>query len=85
VYSRVQRPEPARVIVMPPRAAAPGGFSSADAMRRPQTLNGPVVAHPAAGPKPGKPAAEGAQPKPKKTQPTAANNAPAPVAPPQAK
>lgn len=47
VYSRVQPVQPARVIVLPPRVAAPGGFSSAGAMRTPQTLNGPVVTHPA--------------------------------------
>jgi hypothetical protein len=47
VYSRVQQPQPARVIVMPPRVAAPGGFSSAAAIRTPNTLNGPVVANPA--------------------------------------
>jgi hypothetical protein len=45
VYSRVQPAQPARVIVLPPRVAAPGGFSSAGAMRTPQTLNGPVVTH----------------------------------------
>lgn len=45
VYSRVQPPA-TRVIVMPPRVAAPGGFSSAGAMRTPRTLNGPVVLHP---------------------------------------
>ena len=47
VYSRVQPPQPARVIVMPPRVAAPGSFSSAAAIRTPNTLNGPVVAIPA--------------------------------------
>jgi hypothetical protein len=46
VYSRVQQPQPARVIVMPPRIAAPGSFSSAAAIRTPTTLNGPVVATP---------------------------------------
>jgi len=53
IYSRVQPSQPARVIVMPARAAAPGGFSGAGAMRTPQTLNLPVVAHPVAtaGPK----------------------------------
>jgi hypothetical protein len=48
VYSRVQPAQPARVIVLPPRVAVPGGFSSAGAMRTPQTLNGPVVTHRAA-------------------------------------
>jgi hypothetical protein len=44
IYTRVQPSPQARVIVMPPRASAAGGFSSAGAMRTPQTLNGPVVA-----------------------------------------
>jgi len=48
VYTRVQTSQPSRVIVMPPRAGAGGGFSSAGAMRTPQTLNGPVVANPVA-------------------------------------
>lgn len=48
VYSRVQPAQPAHEIVLPPRVAAPGGFSSAGAMRTPQTLNGPVVTHKAA-------------------------------------
>jgi len=48
VYSRVQQPLPARVIAVPPHVAAPGGFSSAGAMRTPQTLNGPLLAHPVA-------------------------------------
>ena len=47
VYSRVEHPQPARVIVLAPRGPAQGGFSSAGAVRTPQTLNGPVVAHPA--------------------------------------
>jgi hypothetical protein len=45
VYSRVQPAQPPRVIAMP-RVAAPGGFSSAGAMRTPQTLNRPVLNHP---------------------------------------
>jgi hypothetical protein len=48
VSSRVQTAQPAAAITTPPHLAAPGGFSSAGAMRTPQTLNGPVVAHPAA-------------------------------------
>jgi hypothetical protein len=53
VISRVQPAQPARAIAIPPRISAPGSFSSAGAMRTPQTLNGPVVepsanAHPAA-------------------------------------
>lgn len=44
VYSRVQPKQSNRAITVSPRLAAPGGFSSAGAMRTPQTLNGPVVA-----------------------------------------
>jgi hypothetical protein len=40
VYSRVQT---ARVIPMPPHAAAPGGFSSGGTMRIPQTVHGPEI------------------------------------------
>ncbi len=43
VYSRVQHGQPAKVIVMPQRMPAAGGFSSAGAMRTPQTLPGPVA------------------------------------------
>jgi hypothetical protein len=50
IYSHVQQPQAARVIVMPQHLAAPGGFSSAGAMRTPQTLNGPVLAKPVAAP-----------------------------------
>ena len=45
ICTRVQPGQPAKVIVMP-RAGAGGGFSSAGAMRTPQTVNGPVVATP---------------------------------------
>ncbi len=45
IYVRVQPSQPAKVIMMP-RAGAGAGFSSAGAMRTPQTLNGPVVAEP---------------------------------------
>jgi hypothetical protein len=46
VYSRVQPSQPARGIALP-HVGAPGGFAGAGAMRTPQTLNAPVVAHPA--------------------------------------
>lgn len=49
VYSRVQPGQPDK-LVAPLRAVPPGGFSSAGAMRTPQTLNGPVVAKPATAP-----------------------------------
>jgi hypothetical protein len=73
VYSRVQRPQPARVIVLAPRGPAQGGFSSAGAVRTPQTLNGPVVTHPAtAQPAAGKAPAQGAQKPVRRARPAAA-------------
>ena len=45
IYTRVQPSQTTNVIVMP-RAGAGGGFSSAGAMRTPQTVNGPVLAAP---------------------------------------
>ncbi|HEY6490015.1 MAG: hypothetical protein WCC26_07335 [Terracidiphilus sp.] len=50
VYSRVQPLTVPRVIAMP-RVAPGGGFSSANAMRTPTTLNGPTLTHPVASPK----------------------------------
>ncbi len=47
VYTRVQHNQPAKVIAMPARMPATGGFSSAGAMRTPQTLPGPVAPQPA--------------------------------------
>jgi hypothetical protein len=47
VISRVQPAQPASAISIPPRVSAQGGFSSAGAMRTPQTLNGPIVEPPA--------------------------------------
>jgi hypothetical protein len=46
VYSRVEPPQPAKVIMMPAAGPASGGFSSAGAMRTPTTLNAPVLKHP---------------------------------------
>jgi hypothetical protein len=43
IYSRIQPVQP-QVAVALPRVGARGGFSSAGAMRTPQTLNGPLVA-----------------------------------------
>ena len=48
VSSRFQPTQPSSAIAVPPHSAGQGGFSSAGAMRTPQTLNGPVVASPAA-------------------------------------
>jgi hypothetical protein len=47
IYSRVQpaATPAAKVIVMPGRVGTSGGFSSAGAMRTPDTLNGPVLKH----------------------------------------
>jgi hypothetical protein len=47
IYSRVQpaAAPAAKVIVMPGRVGTSGGFSSAGAMRTPDTLNGPVLKH----------------------------------------
>lgn len=57
MYSRVQPVQAPEAIAMP-HVAAPGGFSSAGAMRTPQTLKGPVLAHPVtASPKQPAPAA----------------------------
>jgi hypothetical protein len=53
ILSHVQVAQPASAIAQPPHLSAPAGFSSAGAMRVPQTLNGPVVTQPpAAQPKP---------------------------------
>jgi hypothetical protein len=46
VYTRVKPSMQNNVIVMPPRVNSSGGFSSAGAMRTPQTLNGPVLTRP---------------------------------------
>jgi hypothetical protein len=46
IYSRVAPVQQTRGIALP-HVAAPGGFAGAGAMRTPQTLNGPTVAHPA--------------------------------------
>lgn len=46
VYSRVQPSVPAHGVAGPPMAA-PGGFTEGNAVRRPQTLVGPVVTPPA--------------------------------------
>jgi hypothetical protein len=46
IYSHVQPAERVRVVAMPPHVGAEQGFSSAGAMRTPQTLNGPVLSQP---------------------------------------
>ncbi len=47
ISSRFQPTQPSSAIAVPLHSANQGGFSSAGAMRTPQTLNGPVVAQPA--------------------------------------
>jgi hypothetical protein len=47
IYSRVQQPQSAKVIVIP-RGPAPGEFTNAGAMRTPKTLNGPIISGAAA-------------------------------------
>lgn len=44
IYSHVQPAPTAKVIVMPARVGNGGALSTAGAMRRPDTLNGPVLA-----------------------------------------
>jgi hypothetical protein len=62
ISSRFQPVQPSSASAVPPHSAGQtgqtgqGGFSSAGAMRTPQTLNGPVVTHPATvAPQPAKP------------------------------
>jgi len=43
IYSHVQKSETARAIAAPRVVMQQGGFSSAGVIRRPQTLNGPVL------------------------------------------
>lgn len=45
VYSRVQPAAVPRVLVIPQSVTITRGFSSAGAMRTPQTLNGPILTH----------------------------------------
>lgn len=46
VYTRVEQNQPAKVIVMPARMPAQGGFGGAGAIRTPQTLPGPKAPQP---------------------------------------
>lgn len=46
LYSHVKPGEPARAVAAPHVVFQPGGFSSAEMIRRPQTLNGPPVKRP---------------------------------------
>ena len=61
ILTHVQTAQPPTAAVQPPHPAATGGFSSAGAMRTPQTLNGPVVKQPVTAlPQSAKPAAKAA-------------------------
>jgi hypothetical protein len=75
IYSRVQQPHSAKVIVIP-HGPAPGEFTNSGAMRTPKTLNGPIVSSPAAA-QPAKakvPAKGAAKPTPPQTAKTNAGN-----------
>jgi hypothetical protein len=71
VYTHVQHGQPAKVIVMPSHMPAAGGFSSAGAMRTPDTLPGPVA--------PQQPKALPTQPKKPKKPVTTAKHIDSPV------
>jgi hypothetical protein len=84
VSSRVPPAQPSRAIAFPPRVSTQGSFSSAGAMRTPQTLNGPIV-EPPANAHPAVAVPETATPATKKpirhVKPTAAKNVVAQSAP----
>jgi hypothetical protein len=77
IYSRVQPGQPTQGSAVP-RVGAPGGFSEGGAVRRPQTLVGPVVTAPApaATPKPKAPSKPARTPVPN-AKSTAASKTPA--------
>jgi hypothetical protein len=76
IYSRVQEPHSAKVIVTP-HGPAPGEFTNSGAMRTPKTLNGPVISSPATPqPAPAKvPAKTAVKPMPQTAKSNAANEA----------
>ena len=83
IYSRVSPGQPAQGFAGP-RIVAPGGFSEGGAVRRPQTLQGPVVVtHPAAitTPKPKVPVKAAATPTTKVRSIAASKTAASPAAP----
>jgi hypothetical protein len=82
ISSRFQPAQPSSAIAVPLRGAGQTGFSSAGAMRTPQTLNGPIVAHPAAlVTQPAKPAAKHATKTPvRQVKPLSTKKATAPTA-----
>ncbi len=54
VYTRVEQSQTPKVIVMPVRIPAPGGFSGAGAIRTPLTLPGPAAPQPVKADEPAK-------------------------------
>jgi hypothetical protein len=65
IYSRVRPAQAPTAVTIPQHIAPQGGFSSAGAMRTPQTLDGPVLKAPAFGSNPASvapPTAKAAQP-----------------------
>ena len=80
VYSRVDHPQPAKVLSLPAPGPASGGFSSAGAMRTPTTLNVPVLKHPVKKPASKGKKAKGAVAAGLSTQPAAVSKHAAPAA-----
>jgi hypothetical protein len=82
ILSLVQVAQPVNAIAQPPHApAAAGGFSSAGAMRLPQTIQGPVVAQTPAKEAVIKPVPEAAQPLNGNKSPAKAKGIVSPVIP----
>ena len=86
IYSRVQQPHSAKVIVTP-HGPAPGEFTNSGAMRTPKTLQAPVLAHPVTPqPAPAKaPAKAAVKPAPQSAKSNAANKAAVVPAAPESK
>ena len=86
IYSRVQEPHSAKVIVTP-HGPAPGEFTNSGAMRTPKTLQAPVLAHPVTPqPAPAKaPAKAAVKPAPQSAKSNAANKAAVVPAAPESK
>ncbi|HUD57557.1 MAG TPA: hypothetical protein VMR02_20170 [Terracidiphilus sp.] len=77
VYSRIQPAQEPKAIALPP-VAAHGGFSSANAIRTPKTLNGAVLTHPLADAVAGKKRPDSAKKPVKKAKAEAAKPVAAP-------
>jgi hypothetical protein len=81
VSSHFKPNQPTSAVAVPPQVSSQGGFSSAGAMRTPQTLNGPVVTHPATTvTQPAKPAVKHATKSPvRQVKPVPTKNPIAPI------